>query len=107
MCNVKRDGNLLTIKADDLVVGDIVEIQAGEIAPADCLVLLVLEHDYCLFSDAHITGEPDARSKSPVTSERDLLMNPDPFILDSSLCESGRCTALVLAVGGRTGPMFS
>ena len=60
-----------------------------------------------MFSEAAITGEPDAQTKSPATSEQDLEENPDPFILASSLCESGRCTALVLAVGGRSMVMKS
>ena len=63
---MKRDGKFLTMLASDLVVGDIVEIRTGEAAPADCLVL---KHYECMFSEAAITGEPDAQPKSPATSE--------------------------------------
>ena len=104
VCNMKRDGKFMMAEANKLVVGDIIRIEAGEAVPADCLVL---EHYECMFSEAGITGEPDAQPKSPATSEQDLEENPDPFILASSLCESGRCTALVLAVGEATMTMRS
>ena len=37
--DVKRDGKLMMMQTFDLVVGDIIEIRAGEATPADCLVL--------------------------------------------------------------------
>ena len=39
VCNVKRDGKPMMAEASILVVGDIIEIRAGEAAPADCLIL--------------------------------------------------------------------
>lgn len=95
---VKRAGILNNWDSEALVVGDIVMIHTGDTIPADCIVINCSEFS-C--SEAALTGEPDAMPKEPV-SDANIDFNPDPFILQSSLCEKGTATALVLAVGNNT-----
>lgn len=79
-------------------MGDIIQINTGEIIPADCLVL---ESNDCNCSEAALTGEPDGLPKEHVT-EMNIMTKPDPFLLQSSLCESGTAKAIILAVGDNT-----
>lgn len=66
--------------------------------PADCIVI---ESNDCSCSEAALTGEPDGLTKEPMTEENSNSV-PDPFLLQSSLCENGEAKALVLAVGDNT-----
>ena len=95
---VKRGETFKTIDSEELVVGDIIYLQTGETVPADCLVLESID---CTCSEAALTGEPDGLPKEAV-SEANILSKPDPFMLQSSLCEKGTATCLVLAVGDNT-----
>ena len=36
---VLRDGKIVTVKSEDLVVGDVVVLEAGDAVPADCRIL--------------------------------------------------------------------
>ncbi len=57
---VLRDGQVISVKSEDLVVGDIVRFEAGDTVPADCRVL----ESYCLKAEeAALTGEPLAAEK--------------------------------------------
>ena len=52
--NVYRDGSLVRIPASDLVVGDVVMLEAGDRVPADGKVLLAFN---AKFDEAMLTGE--------------------------------------------------
>ena len=65
-CKVMRDGEMQIIKAEDLVVGDVVILEAGDSVPADCRVL---ESHSMKVEEAALTGE-----SLPVTKMVDLLM---------------------------------
>jgi len=96
--SVKRGEVWKTVDSEDLVVGDIIKVSDGEKVPADCLVI---ESSAFTCNEATLTGEPDALPKEPVT-EANILSHPDPFILQSSLCDGGYAYALILAVGDNT-----
>jgi len=53
-CVVIRDGHLTEIKAEELVVGDVVEIEAGRTIPAD---LRIIESNNLKIEEASLTGE--------------------------------------------------
>ena len=103
VCGIRvlRNGEKSTIDTEELVVGDIVEIQTGEKVPADCLVL---QANNMKANEAALTGEPDDLPKEPAdrNNTRDPASLPDPFLLQSSLAEDGRCMAIILAVGDNT-----
>ena len=57
---VVRGGEVISVKSEDLVVGDIVRFEAGDTVPADCRVL----ESYSLKTEeAALTGEPLAAEK--------------------------------------------
>ena len=57
---VFRDGKLVSIKSEDLVVGDVVSFEAGDTVPADCRIL---ESYSMKVEEAALTGESLAADK--------------------------------------------
>ena len=95
---VIRQGRTQTISAEDIVVGDIVTIESGKTIPADCVLIDSLDLQ-C--NEAGLTGESENLHKSHVTQEN-YSSNPVPFVLQSTLAETGQAKAIVCAVGERT-----
>lgn len=60
MAKVLRDGKTLVIKAEDLVRGDIIELEAGNYIPADCRIL---ENYNLKIEESSLTGETEASAK--------------------------------------------
>lgn len=63
---VIRDGQIQVIKSEDLVVGDVIVLEAGDAIPADCRIL---ESHSLKVEEAAITGE-----SVPVNKIADILM---------------------------------
>ena len=63
--HVLRDGKVVTVKSEDLVVGDVVVLEAGDAVPADCRIL---ESHSMKVEEAALTGE-----SVPVTKIIDVL----------------------------------
>ena len=95
---VIRDGKIMTLDAEELVVGDIVTIPSGDNVPADCIAYQTVTFTT---NEAGLTGEPEAIHKAAVDSEN-YSTNPDPFLLQNTLVETGKANAIVLAVGRQT-----
>jgi len=59
---VIRDGQKLTIKAEQLTVGDLVEVKFGDRIPAD---IRILEGHQFKVDNSSLTGESEPQSRSP------------------------------------------
>ena len=92
---VTRGNRVVTLDSTELVVGDIVDIPTGDAIAADCVVIQSTD---LTVSEANLTGEPEAIRKEPCTNET-YLHNPNPFLMQTTLVETGQCKALVVAVG--------
>ncbi len=66
---VLRDGEMVVLKSEDIVVGDVVLFEAGDAVPADCRIL---ESHSMKVEEAALTGE-----SVPVTKMVDVLMLKD------------------------------
>jgi Mg2+-importing ATPase len=98
---VRRDGTVMTILPQQIVPGDIVLLSAGDLVPADGLVL---EARDCFVNQALLTGEP-----YPVEKHRDPAPGADITLMQAANAAcmgtaviSGSCTLLVCATGGET-----
>ena len=60
--DVLRDGNRVQLSPDDLLVGDIIFIKAGDFIAAD---IRAVETTYLKIDQSSLTGEPDAIKKDP------------------------------------------
>lgn len=102
---VLRDGKITHVKSEDLVVGDVLMLEAGDAIPADCRIL---ESYSMKVEEAAITGE-----SVPVNKIIDILMLKEG-ILDISLGDRtnmlysgstvvyGRGSAVVVEIGMNT-----
>ncbi|CBK19549.2 uncharacterized protein [Blastocystis hominis] len=77
---------MVTVVTDDLVVGDIVQISAGDTVPADGIYI---SGNNLKMDESKLTGESDQVAKGA----------KNPFIVSSSECHDGSCLMLVTAVG--------
>lgn len=95
-----RDGTLKEIDASKLVVDDVIEIEAGDRIPADCVVL----KSFGFFADeAMLTGESEAVAKiAGLTNDTDNSLNKDNIVYCGTSATKGVCRARVIATGKRT-----
>ena len=99
---VLRDGEMVVIKSEDICVGDVVVLEAGDAIPADCRII---ECHSIKAEEAALTGE-----SVPVTKIVDVLMCNDTnenitlgdrknMLYSGSTIVYGRGKAVVTAVG--------
>ncbi|MBO5796880.1 MAG: cation-transporting P-type ATPase, partial [Clostridia bacterium] len=101
LVHVRRDGAQATVSSAVLVPGDIVELHAGELVPADCRLLDSFEL-HC--DESSLTGDPlpaekeataTATSITPLAERRNMLYA-------GCTVTSGQATAVVVETGSAT-----
>lgn len=92
MVGVIRDSISTTVNVKELVVGDIVRLNAGDKVPADGL--LVNGSDVTC-NESALTGESEDKRKSL----RPAREGGDLFLISGATISAGYCTMLVTAVG--------
>ena len=94
--DVRRDGTTVSLPVAVLVPGDVVELKAGDLVPADGVVLV---SQGAHANEALLTGEPYAVEKKVGPSA-----GPDAFnaLFGGTSIVSGEATMLVVATGART-----
>lgn len=100
-CTVTRIGQEKTeIPMDDLVVGDIVHLSAGDMIPAD---VRILDAKDLFVSQASLTGESEPIEKLPhVSPHKDSVTDYTNIAFMGSNVISGSATAVVICVGDHT-----
>lgn len=99
---VKRDGNLSEIPAEELVVGDIILLSAGDRIPADIRLTDVTD---LFISQAAITGESAIVEKDCQTlhhSNSETMTQLENLAFMATAVISGKGEGVVLAVGKDT-----
>ena len=100
---VIREGQSLEIAIEDLVVGDIVKLSAGDMIPAD---LLLIESRDFFVQQSGLTGESDSVEKLALSkmsqSNFDSLLEAEVLAFMGTNVISGSAKALILAVGDDT-----
>jgi P-type Ca2+ transporter type 2C len=98
---VIRDGHPLIIEARALVPGDVIEITAGQMVPADARV--VMTHDVRTM-EAALTGEslPVSKRADAVVAEETVLAERVTMIYKGTTVAAGTGHAVVTATGAST-----
>ena len=93
-----REGEIVRIPTDQLVPGDIIVLEAGDLVPADGRILTCanLKAD-----EAAMTGESVPVSKQAVDSlpEETVLGDRKNMVISSTVITNGRATCVVTATG--------
>jgi P-type Ca2+ transporter type 2C len=87
--SVLRNGVTNHVSVKELVVGDIVQLNAGDKIPADGVMILGSD---VICDESALTGESEGRHKEHWEAG-------DPFLLSGSTLSSGYCEMVVTAVG--------
>ena len=100
-CTVtRREQEKAEIPMDDLVVGDIVHLSAGDMIPAD---VRILDAKDLFISQAGLTGESEPIEKTPTVSMgRESVTDYTNIAFMGSNVVSGSATAVVVCTGDRT-----
>ncbi len=95
MALVYRDGVARKILAKDIVVGDIISLEAGDVVCADCKLI---EAYYIQADESSLTGEsvPNKKSIDFSSSKKESMA----FM--STIVTAGKATAVVIATGMKT-----
>ncbi|KAK9265144.1 hypothetical protein V1519DRAFT_435247 [Lipomyces tetrasporus] len=102
VATIIRDGQLLKVPSQDIVVGDIVKIKVGDVVPAD---LRIFEGMNLECDEALLTGESLAVAKTPAMAFDDPaipLGDRTNMCYSSSTVTKGRATGIVVGTGMRT-----
>lgn len=100
-CTVTRKGQeMAEIPLDEVVVGDIVHLSAGDMLPAD---VRILDAKDLFVSQASLTGESEPIEKIPMVNEtRDAITDYTNIAFMGSNVLSGSASAVVVTVGDHT-----
>lgn len=97
---VVRGGKQVEIEASELVPGDLIVLQQGDRVPADARVIRVSNGSV---SEALLTGEPEAKEKSPAPlPAASELAHRDNMVFAGTYVESGNLTSIVTSTGLET-----
>lgn len=99
LVKVVRDGDTRLLPAEELVPGDVIELQEGDSIPADCRVV---EAASLRVNNATVTGEsvPHSRDSAPQV-DGDVIESRNMLLAGTSVV-SGEGRALVFATGARS-----
>jgi len=86
--SVLRNGDITRINPMEIVVGDIIVMQAGDMIPADCVIC---DKNTVLVNESSLTGEPDDLKKNK---------DKDCFLLSACLVTEGEeSRAIAIGIG--------
>jgi len=94
----RNGGEKLTIKADELTLGDMVEIKFGDRCPAD---LRVIECRGFKVDNSSLTGESEPQSRGPEFTHENPLETKNLAFFSTNAVE-GTCVGMVVNIGDNT-----
>ena len=98
---VERDGAVVTVPTEELVVGDLVWLHEGDIVPADADLLVLTQ---LLVDESALTGESLPMVKAPMDSPLDAgaTASSETTVSAGTTVLTGRAIARVVRTGSRT-----
>lgn len=95
---VVREGEKLNVQAEELCIGDIIDVKFGDRIPAD---MRVIEARGFKVDNSSLTGESEPQSRSPeFTSENPLETKNLAFFSTNAV--EGTCKGIVINIGDNT-----
>jgi cation-transporting P-type ATPase I len=96
---LRRGGTQVSVPAEELVLGDVVELVAGDSVPADCRLL---EADGLEADESSLTGESQLVSKSVAATPAAAVADRHCMLYQGTAVAAGRALAVVVATGADT-----
>ncbi|KAK4500322.1 hypothetical protein PRZ48_008511 [Zasmidium cellare] len=100
---VVRDGRIQTVKAEELVPGDIVDVAVGNQVPADCRLLSINSNSFRV-DQSILTGESESVGKDtvPVKDEQAVKQDQINMLFSGTTVVTGHAHAVVVLTGTNT-----
>jgi Mg2+-importing ATPase len=98
-CDVWRDGRLIAVPVSEIVVGDVVHLSAGDLVPADGIVI---DSSSARVNEAMLTGEPYAVEKQAGHAPGAALAQAGNAVFGGTALVSGSLRFVVVATGRRS-----
>lgn len=100
-CKVIRNGKVISIDTKELVVGDIIEVEAGDFIPADARII---ECSNLKVDESALTGESVSvlKNDSNTLGEVHGLGDMKNCLFSSTFVTNGKAKAIVTSVGMKT-----
>ncbi|KAK9703403.1 Cation transporting ATPase, C-terminus [Popillia japonica] len=95
---VLREGEKLTLRAEDLVLGDVVEVKFGDRIPAD---IRIIESRGFKVDNSSLTGESEPQSRSPEYTHENPLETKNLAFFSTNAVE-GTAKGVVISCGDNT-----
>ncbi|KAI0231032.1 Sodium/potassium-transporting ATPase subunit alpha [Lamellibrachia satsuma] len=95
---VVRNGDKLNLHAEELVVGDIIEVKFGDRVAAD--IRVISAHGFKV-DNSSLTGESEPQSRSPECTSDNPLETKNLAFFSTNAVE-GTCRGIVIGTGDRT-----
>jgi len=95
---VIRDGQKVTITAEELTVGDVVEVKFGDRMPAD---VRIIESRGFKVDNSSLTGESEPQSRSTEFTHENPLETKNLAFFSTNAVE-GTCKGVVISIGDNT-----
>jgi len=98
---VIRNGQKREVKIDELCVGDIIELNAGALVPADARIIHCKDF---FVNQSSLTGEsfPVEKTAEPISLEQLSLTEMNNMLFFGTNVISGSATAVIVKTGGQT-----
>ena len=96
---VKRDGAFHQIEVDRVVPGDILRVRAGDVIPADAMIL---QSTACTAGEAALTGEPYPVEKRPGVVTATTAGEASNALFRGAVAQTGEAIALAVNTGRAT-----
>merc|ERR1712055_868243 len=94
----RNGGEKITVKAEDLTLGDIVEIKFGDRCPAD---LRIIEARGLKVDNSSLTGESEPQARGPEFTHENPLETKNLAFFSTNAVE-GTCVGMVVNIGDNT-----
>merc|ERR1712001_195391 len=94
----RRGGEKVNLKAEELTIGDVVEIKFGDRIPAD---VRVIEARGFKVDNSSLTGESEPQSRSPDFTNENPLETKNLAFFSTNAAE-GTCVGIVVNIGDNT-----
>jgi sodium/potassium-transporting ATPase subunit alpha len=94
-----REGEKITIKAEELTLGDIIEVKFGDRIPAD---IRILESNGFKVDNSSLTGESEPQSRSSDCTDENPLETKNLDFFSTNAIE-GTAIGMVVSIGDNTG----
>ncbi len=98
---VRRGGQSQRVPSVEIVPGDILILEAGDIIPADCRIVKAND---CMANETILTGEsvPISKSEAALTKPTEEIYQASNILFSGTTLVSGEVEAVVVAIGKDT-----